>query len=98
MRALILAICFASAVVAVSFPSEATSPQIEWSEPLFLTTGSKSSAAAFFGLVPGSKVYDTAGSLGVTFKKKHEQEKASIFSGIFSHGLKIKALSLCPAV
>ncbi|MDI6827727.1 MAG: hypothetical protein QME62_04495 [Armatimonadota bacterium] len=96
MRALILAICFASAVVAVSFPSEATSPQIEWSEPLFLTTGSKSSAAAFFGLVPGSKVYDTAGSLGVTFQKETRAGEGFYFFGDIFTWIKNKGTQFMP--
>ncbi len=96
MRALILAICLTSTMVAVSFPLEATSPQIEWSEPLFLTNGSTGSAVAFFGLVPGCKVYDTAGSLGAMFKKATAAGECFYFFGDIFTWIKNKGTQFMP--
>ena len=62
----------------------ATSPQIELSEPLLDRPGLVHSTA-FFGAVAGSKVYDTAGSLGTTFQLgKQKSGRFYFFGDIFT--------------
>ncbi|MCL6520060.1 MAG: hypothetical protein K6T99_09510 [Armatimonadetes bacterium] len=79
MRTFLIAVCFSSAIFAMSGSLEATSPQIEWSEPSFVLNGAMSSAVAFFGIISGSSLYDTAGSLGATFQKKMAKEGSYYF-------------------
>jgi len=65
---LLLPTIFALAVIAAT-PKTAlsTSAQIEWTEPVLVTDEQLVHGTAFIGILPGSDVFDTAGSLGVTF-------------------------------
>jgi len=74
-----------SCVIGCATSLYAMSAQIEMSEPVFGSDACPTEASALFALVPGSHLYDTAGSLGGTFKEKKVGDgRLYLFADIFT--------------
>lgn len=62
--------------------AHATSAQIEMADPVLPCVQEKPvHGTAFFGLVPGSDLYDTAGNLGATFELAKKRASIVYFTG-----------------